>query len=138
MIVTSNTEIDWARFAKTHADLGSGFMRVFGYFQEDGDKAITAIEQAVRANATTAIILPAHSLKSEARQFGAVALGDLAEHIEFHARDCLEWRTEPSALVEFVVNLRPLFQATIEALDAACNPLMQRRTPSNVGRASSF
>jgi histidine phosphotransfer protein HptB len=130
------SDIDWAGFSKTHAELGGGFVRVFGYFQDDGEKAIVAIEEAVRGNSATAIVLPAHKLKSEARQFGATALANLAEHIEFQARDCIEWRTEPSALVEQVVTLRPLFIATIEALDAACNPLMQRRTPAGIGRAA--
>jgi histidine phosphotransfer protein HptB len=130
------SDIDWAGFSKTHAELGGGFVRVFGYFQDDGERAIAAIEEAVRNNAATAIVLPAHKLKSEARQFGATTLADLAEHLEFQARDCIEWRTDPSALVEQVVTLRPLFIATIETLDAACNPLMQRRTSSVVGRAA--
>jgi histidine phosphotransfer protein HptB len=130
------TEIDWAVFARTRADLGNGFVRVFGYFREDGDQAITAIEQAVRANAATALVLPAHKLKGEAREFGARALAELAEHIEFQARDCIEWRIAPTDLVEHVVNLRPLFEATVEAIDMASNPLMQRRGTTALGRAA--
>ena len=66
-------------------------------------------------------------LKSEAREFGAVALAALAEDIELSARDCVEWRQNPADLVEQVVALRPLYEATVQAIDEATNPLKSRR-----------
>ncbi len=125
-------EMDWAKFERTRNDLGSGFVRVFGYFQQDGAGSVTAIEDAVRNNSATALVLPAHKIKSEAREFGALALAELAEDIEFQARDCVEWRVDTASLVEHVVKLRPLFEATLELIDIASNPLMQRR--NDLGR----
>jgi histidine phosphotransfer protein HptB len=122
-----DTVIDWATFARTRADLGNGFVRILGYFQEDGVKSVAAIEQAVRSGSAAPLVLPAHKLKTEAREFGAITLAALAEHIESVARDCIEWHQEPTALVEHVVGLRSLFDATMEQLDQASNPLMQRR-----------
>jgi HPt (histidine-containing phosphotransfer) domain-containing protein len=121
------TNVDWTAFAQARRDLGDGFVRLFGYFREDGAKAIAAIEGAVRQGQAAPIVLPAHKLKSEAREFGAVALAALAEDIELSARDCVEWRQNPADLVEQVVALRPLYEATVQAIDEATNPLKSRR-----------
>ncbi len=119
--------VDWTAFAQARRDLGDGFVRLFGYFREDGAKAIAAIEGAVRQGQAAPIVLPAHKLKSEAREFGAEALAELAEDIELSARDCVEWRQNPADLVEQVVALRPLYEATVQAIDEATNPLKSRR-----------
>jgi histidine phosphotransfer protein HptB len=124
-----NLAIDWPQFAKTRTDLGHGFVRILGYFREDGYKSVLVIEDAVKARAAVPLVLPAHKLKSEAREFGAMALAEAAEHIEMVARDCVEWHQEPTALVEYAIGLRPLFEATLAALDERSNPLMQR-TPA--------
>jgi histidine phosphotransfer protein HptB len=122
--------IDWAQFACTRADLGHGFVRILGYFREDGAKSVAMIEAAVKAGTAIPLVLPAHKLKSEAREFGALALAEAAEHIELVARDCVEWHSEPTALVQDAISLRPLFEATIAALDERSNPLQQRRPAS--------
>jgi histidine phosphotransfer protein HptB len=119
--------IDWEAFQASRAELGADFIRILGYFREDGTKAVAAIEEAVRAQSAVAIVIPAHTLKGEARQFGADALGDLAEEIEDFARKCVEWRQSPDEIVPEVVKLRPLFIETIEAFDAETNPLVERR-----------
>jgi histidine phosphotransfer protein HptB len=130
-----NLAIDWAQFTRARADLGNGFVRILGYFREDGDKSVTAIEEAVKTGNAVPIVLPAHKLKSEAREFGAMALAEAAEHIEMVARDCVEWHQAPTALVEYAMGLRMLFDASVETLDARSNPLMQRR-PAKAGRAT--
>ncbi len=120
-------DLDWDRFDRIRVQLGTGYMRVFGYFQEDGEKAVAIIEEAVRTNNAAAIVLPANKLKCDAGDFGAYALETLAEDIEFQARDCVEWRVDTVSIVEHVVKLRPLFEATIAEIDASSNPLAQRR-----------
>ncbi|MBX9884009.1 MAG: Hpt domain-containing protein, partial [Novosphingobium sp.] len=45
----SGNLVDWDSFAHTRAELGAGFVRILGYFQEDGIKSVTAIEEAMRA-----------------------------------------------------------------------------------------
>lgn len=124
---TAGNNVDWTVFAQARRDLGDGFVRLFGYFREDGAKAIATIEAAVRQGQAAPIVLPAHKLKSEAREFGAMALAALAEEIELSARDCVEWHQNPADLVEQVVALRPLYEATVQAIDEATNPLKTRR-----------
>lgn len=119
--------LDWTAFANARRELGDGFVRLLGYFREDGAKAVSAIETAVRQGQAAPIVLPAHKLKSEAREFGAFALAALSEEIELAARDCVEWHQNPADLVEQVVALRPLYEATINAIDEATNPLKSRR-----------
>lgn len=119
--------IDWESFQTVRSELGGDFIRILGYFREDGAKSVDALEAAVRANNAVAMVLPAHTLKGEARQFGADALGDLSEEIEDHARKCIEWGHEPDGAIEHVVKLRPLFVQTMDAFDRETNPLVERR-----------
>ena len=119
--------IDWEMFAQARDDLGPGFVRILGYFREDGAKSVAAIETAMREKNTTALVLPADTLKAEARQFGAELLSDAAEEIEFTARRCIESRRFPDELVADVVELRRLFTETSALMEREINPLAQRR-----------
>ena len=119
--------IDWEAFAEARNELGAGLIRILGYFREDGAKSVAAIEDAMRAKNAVALVIPAHTLKGEATQFGAEALAELAEHIETVARQCVEWRTDPDELLPEVVKLRPLFGETLAAFDRETNPLVERR-----------
>ncbi len=125
---TQDPPVNWAMFQQTRNQLGPNFMRVLGYFREDGDAAIARIETAMRAGNPAPMVLPAHTLKTEARQFGGEALGALAEEIEMFARDCVEARESPADYVHRVVKLRPMFEALLAEIDAETNPL-QRRKP---------
>ena len=78
--------------------------------------------------------IPAHTLKGEARQFGAEPLADVAELIEPTARFCIETHRFPDELVPEVVELRRLFEQTVELFDKATNPLV---TPRRAGAASA-
>jgi histidine phosphotransfer protein HptB len=119
--------IDWEVFQRARAELGADFIRILGYFREDGTKSVAAIEDALRAKNAVALVIPAHTLKGEAGQFGADALADLAEIIETEARKCVEWRQSPDELITEAVKLRPLFEETLAAFDAEINPLVERR-----------
>lgn len=119
--------VDWGVFARVRTELGSGFVRILGYFREDGIKSVAQIEQAIRERSAAALVLPAHTLKGESRQFGAVPLSNLAELIETTARRCVEARETPDELIEKVVELRPLFDATLRLFDREINPVVERR-----------
>jgi histidine phosphotransfer protein HptB len=119
--------IDWKAFAETRSLLGAGFVRILGYFLEDGTKSVAAIEEAMRLKDSAKLVMPAHTLKGEAWQFGANRLALLAEEIEVAARHYVEIQIDPSELVEKVVHLRPLFEATVLALEAETSPLVERR-----------
>ena len=101
--------VDWTYFEKSRAELGPGFIRILSYFKEDGVKSIDQIEQAMRDQNTTALVLPAHTLKGESRQLGAEPLAAIAELIETTARFCVEAHRFPDELVPEVVELRRLF-----------------------------
>ena len=119
--------VDWETFFRARAELGAGFARILGYFREDGEKSVSGIEEAMHRRDATALVLPAHTMKTEARQFGAEPLGALAEEIEFTARTAVEMRVFPDELIPQVAQLRPLYQRTMELLDGEANPLCQRR-----------
>ena len=125
--------VDWTVFTQARSELGAAFVRILGYFREDGVKSVAAIETAMRALNAAAMVLPAHTLKGEARQFGAEPLGALAEKIETIARDCVENRDTPDEALQSVVELRPLFDRTLEMLERESNPLVERR-PAAFGR----
>jgi HPt (histidine-containing phosphotransfer) domain-containing protein len=126
--------VDWAHFERSRAELGSGFIRILGYFREDGEKSIAQIEQAMREENTTALVIPAHTIKGESRQLGAEPMAKIAELIESTARLCVETHRFPDELVPQVVELRRLFQQTVELFDKATNPLMTRASPGGFGR----
>jgi HPt (histidine-containing phosphotransfer) domain-containing protein len=129
--------VDWDEFRASRAQLGAAFMRILGYFREDGTKSVLAIEAAMRDADSRGLVMPAHTLKGEARQFGAEKLASLAEEIENFARRCVEMRVTPEEYLPKVVGLRPLFNATLEALERESNPLVQRRA-GGFGRAGGF
>jgi HPt (histidine-containing phosphotransfer) domain-containing protein len=119
--------VDWKIFAGARSELGAGFVRILGYFREDGVKSVAAIEAAMRAQSAAGLVLPAHTLKGESRQFGAEPLGMLAERIETIARDCVESRDTPEEALSLVVGLRPLFERTLAMLEREANPIVERR-----------
>jgi histidine phosphotransfer protein HptB len=126
--------VDWSTFASVRAELGAGFVRILGYFREDGEKSVAKIEAAMLAKDAAAMVIPAHTMKSEARQFGAVPLAMLAEEIETSARRGVESRLFPDEILPQVAQLRPLYRQTITQLEERANPLQQRRPAGGFGR----
>ena len=129
--------VDWMHFEKSRNELGPGFIRILGYYREDGAKSLSQIEQAMRDQNTVALVIPAHTLKGESRQFGAEPLATVAEKIENAARSSVETHTFPHELIPDVVKLRQLFEKTIALFDEAVNPLMSRAKPQGFGRKAA-
>ena len=126
--------VDWVVFAKSRAELGPGFIRILSYFREDGAKSIAAIEAAMPERNSVALVIPSHTLKGEARQFGAEQLADTAEKIEEVARFSIETHSFPDELVPDVVALKRLWRETIEMFDKETNPLQVRAAPGGFGK----
>ena len=130
--------IDWVHFEKSRAELGPGFIRILSYFREDGAKSVYAIEQAMHEQNTVALVIPAHTLKGESRQFGAEALAVVAEKIEQTARFCIETHRFPDELVPDVVELRapvePDGRAVRQGDQPAAEPRAGRRRLRPQGR----
>lgn len=129
--------IDWVYFEKSRSELGPGFIRILSYFREDGAKSVDAIEEAMHRENTAGLVIPAHTLKGEARQFGAEPLAEVAELIESTARLCLETHRFPDELVRDVVELRRLFRQTVDQFEKATNPLVTRTRQAGFGRRAS-
>ena len=125
--------VDWATFASVRSELGANFVRILGYFREDGEKSVAKIEAALHGKDAAAMIIPAHTLKAEARQFGAEPLAQIAEEIETSARHAVEIRLFPDEILPQVAQLRPLYRTTMALLEERANPLVQRR-PTAFGR----
>ena len=125
--------VDWVHFEKSRSELGPGFIRILGYFNEDGAKSVAQIEAAMREQNTVALVIPAHTLKGEARQFGAEPLAAKAELIEQVARRCIETHRFPDELVPDVVELRRLWSETSELFEKATNPRLTRAAPVQGG-----
>ena len=127
MSFEGSTLINWPAYAQARAELGAGFVRILGYFREDGVKSVAALEEAMRAGNAAAMVIPAHTLKGESAQFGAEMLSARAEAIETIARTCVENHDGPEEALEHVVGLRRLFLDTLALLERETNPLVERR-----------
>lgn len=127
MPLTDSEIINWKTYANTRELLGPGFVRILGYFREDGVKSLAQIEEALRLRDSSKLVIPAHTLKGEAWQFGAEKLAELAEEIEMTARHYIEIQQDPEDLLEKAVLLRPLFETTLDTLEKESNPLVERR-----------
>lgn len=119
--------VNWSTFTETRAALGTDFVRILGYFREDGTKSVDAIEAAMREGSAAKLVLPAHTLKGESWQFGAEQLALLSEKIEMIARHCVETQQEPDELLEDIVGLRAVFGQSLTTLEKEANPLVERR-----------
>ena len=119
--------IDWEYFEKSRAELGPGFIRILSYFKEDGtqvdrpDRGRDARAEYDRAGASRAH--PQGRIAPARR--GAAGQGRRADRID---RALLHRNRAafPDELVPEVVQLRRLFDQTVELFDKATNPLMTR------------
>src|SRR3546814_20878390 len=57
--------VDTRVFERARAELGSAFLRILGYFREDGVKAVDRIEHAMRTGDSASLVLPPNTLKGE-------------------------------------------------------------------------
>ena len=119
--------VDWSTFSQMRTELGASFVRILGYFREDGEKAVAKIEDAMHRGDAAALVLPAHTLKAEARQFGAGPVGALAQSIEEAGRRAVESRHFPDHILPEVAKLRSLYSRTMDMLEEETNPLVARR-----------
>jgi HPt (histidine-containing phosphotransfer) domain-containing protein len=96
-------------------------------------EAVGRIEEAMHRRDAAALVIPAHTMKTEARQFGAEPLGDLAEEIEYAGRRAVESRLFPDQILPQVARLRPLYEETMALFEQETNPLVTRRPSSTRG-----
>jgi hypothetical protein len=63
--------VDWSVFSRTRTELGADFVRILGYFREDGEKSLARIEEAMQRRDAVGPGLARSHAEIEARQFGA-------------------------------------------------------------------
>lgn len=136
--------VNEAELAQARAMIGPGLARIVGYFREDGAKSIVQIEEALAERNPAAMVIPAHTLKGESRQFGAGRLAEIAEVIEKTARRCIEQHEAPNEIASEVTMLRGCFVETLAILEPAAptilaSPQQAAYTPSTTPvRHTSF
>ncbi len=62
------------------------FATMIEYFLEDTQNYIEQINKGVENGDYTAIVVPAHTIKSSSRQMGAITVSDLSKDLEALAR----------------------------------------------------
>jgi HPt (histidine-containing phosphotransfer) domain-containing protein len=129
--------IDKQAFEKVRQTLTHDFVRILGYFIEDGQKSVDRIVGGMRSRDAHALVIPAHTLKNEARQFAALPLADLADEIEVGARRVVEARGDIIDLMLPVARLQPLWRQTLDVLEVETNPLRSRPARPVFGRAAA-
>ena len=88
--------IDAATFAELEASAGADFVKeLVGTFREEAPTMLAELKRALAAGQAEPFRRAAHSLKSNANTFGALALGALARELEVGGLDA---GRQPAAL----------------------------------------
>lgn len=123
MIALDLPVVDAGALATAQEELGSALPRILSYFRQDGVASLTAVEDAMAQHDPAVMVRPAHTLKGEARQFGAARLAEMALHLEMTARRCVEAQVAlPDDLARDVAALRPCFHETVGELERRVTP----------------
>jgi HPt (histidine-containing phosphotransfer) domain-containing protein len=79
------------------------FPTMCGYYLEDAEGYVNAISSAIKAGDVSAVVSPAHTLKSSSRQMGAALVSSIAKEIEAAAREAtnaMPWFSDQLARLE--------------------------------------
>jgi HPt (histidine-containing phosphotransfer) domain-containing protein len=93
------------------------FPTMVQYFIEDSDSYIGLMHDGIATKSAEKIILPAHTLKSSARQMGAVRMCEIATTMEALAREqSANGTCDMAPFVDMLAQLEGAFAQTKEAL----------------------
>lgn len=107
--------MDQAALGEVRAMMGDKFTELLSYFLEDSAGYMQQIEEGVATGKAESVVLPAHTLKSSAKQMGAMQLAESARAIELEAREAVKTQ---GTLESIAPKLEPLREALKEALQA--------------------
>lgn len=79
--------IDLAAINEAKETMKAKFPTMVQYFMEDSESYIESIREGIAAVSSERIVSPAHTLKSSARQMGAIRMSEIAKLIEMIARE---------------------------------------------------
>lgn len=104
--------LDQAAFDQAKQMLQQRFDTVLGYFIEDSHAYIASIEEGVQNRNVEMIMAAAHTIKSSARQLGAMRLSALAAELEAKAREEMAAPGKFPTLVPLAHDVRQCFEET--------------------------
>lgn len=114
--MTEEPIIDPSTIAEAKETMHAKFPKMVEYFFEDAETYIEAIRKAVATANIEKIVSPSHTLKSSARQMGALRLSDIARSIEEQARQMLSGgQAELSQVSHKLSKLEAVFEQTKSA-----------------------
>lgn len=111
--------IDWERHDRLRAILKSEFPRLRELYCRDALRWIVAIEDAAKARDAGALGRAAHTLQGDSFQFGAAALGRMAEALDQKMRGCSAGRAPPMGVSRAVSRLRPMLANVMQQFERA-------------------
>lgn len=107
--------LDMAAIAEAKATMKDKFPKMIGYFLEDSVMYVTKVEEGFASGNAEAIVPPAHTLKSSARQMGAALLSSIAKDIELNAREIVKGNGSLSQIAPRIPELKAALAQTQEA-----------------------
>ena len=107
--------LDAAALEEVRTMMKDKFQEVLNYFLEDSAMYVQQIAQSFAAGEAEAVVLPAHTLKSSAKQMGALRLWDVASILEATVREIVKGTGELSQIAPLVGQLQVVFEETRNA-----------------------
>ena len=118
MVYIPPTPLDEVAVAEARATMQDKFPRLVSFFLEDAATYIGQIQKGFMASDAQQMVPPSHTLKSSARQMGAMQLSDAAKHIETEARKAVGSGSSVNHLALEVSGLKILLKQASDAYAA--------------------
>jgi len=108
--------LDMTAIAEAKAMMKAKFPTMVQYFLEDSESYIASIREGIAAVSAEKIVSPAHTLKSSARQMGAMRVSEIAKDMEALAREqSSAGNNDMQAFAAMLPKLETAFAETKEA-----------------------
>jgi HPt (histidine-containing phosphotransfer) domain-containing protein len=91
------------------------FSEVLGYFLEDSAMYVQQIVEGFAGGKAEAVVLPAHTLKSSAKQMGAMRLWDCSQVLELTVREIVKGSGDLSQIAPLISQIQTVFKETHNA-----------------------
>lgn len=91
------------------------FPEVLSYFLEDSAMYVQQIVEGFVAGKAEAVVLPAHTLKSSAKQMGAMRLWDCSQILEATVREIVKGTGDLGQIAPMISQIQTVFQETRNA-----------------------
>jgi HPt (histidine-containing phosphotransfer) domain-containing protein len=107
--------LDAAALEEVRGMMQDKFPEVLNYFLEDSAMYVQQIAQGFAAGEAETVVLPAHTLKSSAKQMGAMRLWDCSKIIEATVREIVKGTGDLSQIAPLVGQIQTVFEETRNA-----------------------